>query len=292
MKIADSLVCGTLGAILNMTMGRFPAVVRVETTNNCNARCRICPHLEMTRPVTVMDEDLYRSIIDECAANKCHTVHLHNFGEPLLDKALPERISYAKHKGIGKVKIFSNGSLLSGETATRLLQSGLDEIKISLDGRDKEEFESIRVGLNYDKVVSNIHKFIQMRASKGLKSPRVVASCCTTSDRSRSEDNLKDVVDKYSFGRLHNWAGHSEARPGSIRKPCSRVWRTFTILANGDVALCCLDYDGKVVLGNMKKDGSITRIWKNARYAKMRHLHSTGAQGLIGICDNCSKSFV
>ena len=51
----------------------------------------------------------------ECAENSVDTLHLHNFGEPLLDKKLPERIRLCKELGIKRVKMFSNGALLTEE---------------------------------------------------------------------------------------------------------------------------------------------------------------------------------
>jgi molybdenum cofactor biosynthesis enzyme MoaA len=69
----------------------------------------------MQRPITTMDDGLYNRLIDECAVEGCREVHLHNFGEPLLDKRIEDRIAHAKQKGIRRVKIFCNGSLLSAD---------------------------------------------------------------------------------------------------------------------------------------------------------------------------------
>ena len=116
-SISSTLLCRTLGGVLEAAKGRFPAVVRLETTNACNARCIICPHREMQRPITTMDDGLYARLIDQCAAAGCREVHLHNFGEPLMDKRIEDRIAYAKQKGIRRVKIFCNGSLLTPRPA-------------------------------------------------------------------------------------------------------------------------------------------------------------------------------
>jgi molybdenum cofactor biosynthesis enzyme MoaA len=103
-----------------------------------------------------MDDSLYNRIIDECAKYGCSDVHLHNFGEPLLDKHIAQRVQYAKKKGLKRVTIFSNGSLLTACQANELMDAGLDEIKISFDGATEEEFERIRLGLKFDKVAANI----------------------------------------------------------------------------------------------------------------------------------------
>src|SRR5574340_1152632 len=116
-SLLSRVVCGTLGRAYDLAAGRFPAVVRIETTNACNARCVICPHRSLKRPIQHIDDDLFRRVVDECAQQRCREVHLHNFGEPLLDKRLEGRVRYAKAQGIPKVKIFSNGSLFTRERA-------------------------------------------------------------------------------------------------------------------------------------------------------------------------------
>ena len=143
-SVASKALCRTIGGVLDTVKRRFPAVVRLETTNACNACCLICPHRQMQRPITTMDKGLYARLIDECVAAGCRKIHLHNFGEPLLDQQLEDRIAYAKQKGIRLVRIFCNGSLLSPDRARRLIEAGLDEVKVSLDGATREEFERIR----------------------------------------------------------------------------------------------------------------------------------------------------
>ncbi|RJP18377.1 MAG: radical SAM protein [Candidatus Omnitrophota bacterium] len=293
-KIADRLICKTIGALYNLIRSDFPPVIRIETTNSCNAKCIFCPRDRMTRPLGVMREELYRAIIDECAENHCKAIHLHNFGEPMLDRWLPDRIRYAKDKGIPKVKLFSNGFLLSGDRAAQYLESGIDEIKISIDGSTKEEFEAIRVGLKYDKIVENIEHFIALRNRRNGTGPKVIVACCSTSDKDKTANRLKGIVDAYSFGKIHNWGDQSieASNNGRLRKPCSRIWRTFTILWNGDVALCCLDFDGKVKLGDINDGVTIKEIWNGVEYKKMRMYHETANQNQIEICSHCTKSFL
>lgn len=270
--------------------------MQIETTNACNARCQICPHKKMRRPIVYMDDEIYYKIIDECVENKCGNVHLHNFGEPLLDNNLPKRVYYAKKKGLKRVKIFSNGSLINAQKALELINAGLDEIKISFDGATKEEFEKIRFPLKFDEVTNNIKELIRLRDDHKSQL-KIKITCCSTADKSETMRILQNCADEFSFSKIHNWSGHdhidekniSDKRTG-IRKPCSRVWRTFTVLADGNVALCCLDYEGSVILGNVREN-SVSDIWHNSIYNKIRLYHKNDQQHKIGICKKCTKSF-
>lgn len=290
--MASRIVCRSVGLVYDSSLGKFPRVVRIETTNACNAKCVICPHPVMTRPVKVMPAGLYQRIIDECAQHQCREVHLHNFGEPLLDKHLEDKVRYAKQKGIRKVKIFSNGSIVSEKRAVALMEAGLDEIKISFDGADKEEFERIRAPLKFDEVVENIHTLLRLRNERQAKL-KISINCVSTSDKTRTMEILEKAVDDFSFGKIHNWGDGDFAEINSrTRKPCSRVWRTFTVLVNGDVALCCLDYDGKHLLGRVDEKTTIASIWHNPRYLELREFHRQAQMHKIDLCAKCSKSYV
>lgn len=270
---------------------KFPPSVRIETTNACNARCIICPHRDLRRAVTHMQDGFYRRLIDECSQAVCREVHLHNFGEPLLDKQLENRICYAKSKGIRKVKIFSNGSLMTPDRAEGLIRAGLDEIKISFDGATREEFEKIRPPLNFDAVVENIARLVAMR--NAARSPmKIRVACCSTTDKQETMRMLEKIVDGFAFGKIHNWGGGANGNGRRrLRKPCSRLWRTMTILANGDVALCCLDYDGRRLLGRIDEKTTIADVWNSADYRKVRECHRQARQNEIALCNDCSKSF-
>jgi MoaA/NifB/PqqE/SkfB family radical SAM enzyme len=245
----------------------------------------------MKRAVAAMDDRLYAHIIDQCAANACREIHLHNFGEPLLDMHLEERIRYAKERGIRKVKMFCNGSLLNAARAEGLIRAGLDEIKISFDGATREEFEKIRVPLKFDRVVENVKRLVALRNElrSGLK---IGIACCSTTDREATMRSVEKMVDRFSFGKVHNWASEEYAgAAGRLRKPCSRLWRSLTVLASGDVSLCCLDYDGQQLLGRIDATASIRDVFDGAAYRAVRRAHCEARQSEIELCRNCTKAF-
>jgi sulfatase maturation enzyme AslB (radical SAM superfamily) len=291
-NLLSRVVCRSVGVAYDAARGSFPAVVRIETTSACNAQCVICPHPDMQRRPQPMEESLYQRLINECSESGCREVHLHNFGEPLLDRRLEQRVRDAKQKGIRKVKIFSNGSLISAARARGLVEAGLDEIKISFDGATREEFERIRAPLKFDQVVGNVRELVAIRNE--LKSTmKIGVACCSTSDKTATMSHLESIVDDFSFGKVHNWATQANSQPpGRWRKPCSRLWRTFTVLADGTVALCCLDYDGKCVLGRIDANTTIRQVFNNAAYQAVRRQHRASRQHEIGLCRGCTKSFL
>src|ERR687897_3736497 len=79
---------------------QLPEIVQIESTNICNAKCTFCPRDEMHRRQGIMSFDLFKKIVDECAALDITHVRVHNYGEPFIDRRLVEKVRYAKQKGI------------------------------------------------------------------------------------------------------------------------------------------------------------------------------------------------
>ena len=141
----------------------FPKYFLIETINRCNARCVMCGIDFSSKKKTGMDAALFDKITQEIGHYKDHVekVMLYLDGEPLLDKNISLRISKMKQVGVKRVNIASNASLLNSKKAEELLNSGLDEIYITIDSLHKEVYESIRIGLSFKTVQYNILQFIR-----------------------------------------------------------------------------------------------------------------------------------
>jgi len=264
-------------------MAKFPPVVRIETTNACNARCVMCPHINMQRPIHIIADGLFEKIVDECSKHKLSEIHLHNFGEPLLDASLEDRIRLIKQKCRVYTKIFTNGSLLTSDRAQKLLDSGIDEIKISVDGSTPEQFEATRPPLKWQTIESNIKGLIDARNATKSRT-RIYVTCCT----SGSAESLIHFPVDFALGPKHNWGGqHGDAISGKFVK-CNRLWRTFTILVDGRVAQCHADVHGEHCLGDVYQQ-TIEEVWNSAEYNCLRNLHVNSQQCKIALCKDCSQ---
>ncbi len=265
---------------------RLPEIVQIESTNICNARCVFCPRDQMHRRQGVMDEALFRKVVDDCAALGIRHLRLHNYGEPFVDRHLTDKVAYAKQKGIAEVGVISNGSLIDEQVARGVIDAGLDAINISVDASGREVFERTRIGLEYDTVIANIERLVRIRAELGRTHPKLILSFVRqdNSDEERAFiDHWRTIADKIHITDLHNWAGTLN-RDSDVRYPCYRQWLTFTVLWDGRVSLCCADFDGRVILGDMRTS-NIRDIWESEAYRQVRreHLESGGPE----ICRAC-----
>ena len=264
----------------------LPEIVQIESTNICNAKCVFCPRDEMLRKQGVMSRDLFRKIVDECAALGITHVRMHNYGEAFLDRYLTEKVRYAKEKGIKEVGMISNGSLITEKVARGMVEARLDAINISIDAGGKDVFEATRIGLNYDKVIANVERLLRVRAELGRRRPKLIQSF-VRQDNSADEhafiEHWRKIADKIHITELHNWAGTLN-RESDVNFPCYRPWLTFTVLWDGRVSLCCADFDGKTILGDLNTQ-TIEQVWNGDAYrtARRQHLESGGPD----VCRAC-----
>ena len=264
----------------------LPEIVQIESTNICNAKCVFCPRDEMHRRQGVMSWDLFRKIVDECAELGITHVRVHNYGEPFIDRRLVDKVRYAKQKGIQEVGMISNGSLITDAIARGMIEAGLDAINISVDASGKEVFESTRLGLKYDKVIANIERLVRIRAESGRRRPKLILSFVRQNnsvDEQAFIEHWRAIADKIHITDLHNWAGTLN-RESDVNYPCYRPWLTFTVLWDGRVSLCCADFDGRHILGDLNSS-TIKDIWNAEPYvdARRAHLESGGPD----ICRSC-----
>ncbi len=265
----------------------LPEILQIEATNLCNARCVFCPRDRMERKQGVMEMALYRRIVDQAAALGIRHVRLHNYGESFIDREIVEKIRYAKSRGIDQLGLISNGSLITEPLARGIVEAGLDAINISVDAAGKEAFERTRLGLKYDRVIENIEGLVRVRRELGATRPKLILSFVRQQDSNDAErafiDKWRRVADKVHVTDLHNWAGTLHDR-SSVQFPCYRPWLTFTVLWDGRVALCCADFDAKVVLGDLRTE-TIADLWNSDAFRAVRRDHLD--HGGPAICHGC-----
>ena len=148
-----------------------PRVVFIEVTNHCNLLCETCPRTFVTyeEPKTLAWDDFLR-IVEQFP--DMQRAVLHGIGEPLINQDLPRMIEYLKARGI-TVLFNTNATLLNEAWARKLIASGLDEMRCSLDGADPQTYAAIRGAPLLHKIVRNLRDFTRLQHELGAGSPRV-----------------------------------------------------------------------------------------------------------------------
>ncbi len=224
----------------------------IETYAYCNRKCSFCFNNNdrfPNRQRGIMSTDIWEKIIDELSTmNFAGRISPHHYGEPLLDKRLPQLISFAREKcPYAEILFASNGDLLTEEVLLELVRRGLDSILVT----------------NYD----DSEKPNLIELSK--KYPAHV--------RYRS---YKDIW-------FQNKAGVQLDRKSRHRNvPCLRPSRQLVINWKGNIVLCCNDYYENHVFGSVKNE-SILKVWNSDKFNACRRILRQGNRAKIDICENC-----
>jgi pyrroloquinoline quinone biosynthesis protein E len=134
----------------------LPIKLDIENVSRCNFKCKMCQVSEWHKGKRADDMSFqdFKKIIDEQYG--LVEIKLQGMGEPLMaGDDFFSMIRYARNKHIW-VRSVTNASLLHlNDNYRNFIDSGINELQVSIDGADKYTFESIRGGSNFQKVKEN-----------------------------------------------------------------------------------------------------------------------------------------
>ncbi|MBC7458012.1 MAG: radical SAM protein, partial [Bdellovibrionaceae bacterium] len=138
-----------------------PHLFILETTSVCNLKCVMCPHgnNESPPPEHLLPESLEK-VSDFMTS--AESIQLTGLGEPLLSPMFWEALTRFTPLTAAKMKVISNGVLLTPERTQKILTSGLRQISFSVDSCKPETYARIR-GAQLEKVLGNISSLITAR---------------------------------------------------------------------------------------------------------------------------------
>lgn len=258
-----------------------PIRMWVEPTNTCNLKCVMCPQscADIKFQRGFMPFDLFRKIIDE-AERYVYDMNLHHTGESLMHPDIIEMIRYAKRAGI-YTRMHTNATLLTPDKAQGILDAGLDFLSFSFDGFDKQTYEEIRRGANFENTLHNILNFLRLKKAQGRTRPFTVFEVINFSGQPAGspaqmafQQQFQDLpLDKFLLKAPHNWGGKygADGKPLHPEKYCACTfpWYALVVFWNGSVSPCPQDFFNQLGLGNLK-DASIADIWRGQPVVALR----------------------
>lgn len=306
----------TLNKFMQIMPGRILLLkpleyIIIEPTNLCNLHCLFCTQDTSVRPKGMMNLEMFNKLLSFLPSS-IKEVQLHQAGEPLLNKDLPAMIKRLKVKKI-KVFLSSNGTL-PFDNYKKVIEAGLDTIIISFDGASKESYETYRRGGNFETVLENLKK---MSAMPGRKTKIVIQFVVMRHNEHEIElikkiakdvgvDELclksaslnigcSEILEKDIIANAKNFLPENPKYSRYILKDnklinkdkplsCPWIFRA-TILWNGDVVICCADFEGDIVIGNIFKEGNFEKIWYSKKYQQLRR---KVLRYELKVCKNCN----
>ena len=259
----------------------------------------MCPRQYVSGARGFMELSLFTKVLREIENRDVTAIVPFFRGEPLLHPNFLEIMALLKEKTSAEIQIATNALLLDEGSSKKLIEMGLDFISFSLDAVNKETYEKIRTGGDFDLAINNICTFRNLgKTISGSKTEIQVSA--TENEYNRNEiqtfiDYWKRRVDRVRIYPEHSRNGRfgELARPTGREEsvsmgPCRKLFTEMVIYCDGNAALCNHDWDEALhdPLGTVM-DQTISGIWNGESYRQMRERHLEDQIEGILPCEFC-----
>jgi len=291
----------------------LPVSVSIEPTTSCNLRCPECPSgkREFTRPTGMLQNDFFRSTIDELHKKVAYLIFYFQ-GEPYLNPKFLEMVAYASGKGI-YTATSTNAHYLNDANAKKTVESGLDRLIISIDGTTQETYEQYRIGGDLKKVLEGAENIIKWKKELKSRTPHVIFQFLVVRPNEHQVEEVKALAKRtgvnevrfktaqiYDFengnplipttGKYSRYKQDENGKYGiknQLLDHCWRLWHSTVITWDGLVVPCCFDKDATHRMGDLKNT-SFTELWQGSAYTNFR-ASVLRSRSEIEICKNCTE---
>lgn len=224
------------------------------------------------------DEDFFYFMV--CA----QTLILHGFGEPILDKDLGKKIAIATKKGL-PTYFSMNPVNIRLDKMKEFAEAGLDYLKFSLEGLDNETQLLYRrvADKTFNQTLRKIFDTIALFEKGNYKTKIILTRLSFKHDPEGDKEYLdfwkQYPVMAYIKNQHNRWLYEEEkTNPNTaeyLQRYCEFPWSSVSVLYDGTVVPCPLDYEGALSMGNVR-DNSLEEIWNSEKYEDFRRMHANG----------------
>jgi sulfatase maturation enzyme AslB (radical SAM superfamily) len=230
-----------------------PFEISLETYAKCNAACTFCPYPTLDRIGERMPDELIDRLVQEMAKfQRPFNFSPFKVNEPLLDKrVLPlcERMNQDVPKA--EIRIFSNGSTLTPVNVERIGRLiNLNHLWVSLNSCEKDEYELL-MRLPFDRTIANLDALHKTVEDGGFHHEVVVSTVGGPNDKFKNYVHHRWPLFKCVLIKRDAWIDFTNSQDLIVpQMPCAR-WFELNIMADGKVALCCMDSRGDYSIGDV-----------------------------------------
>jgi MoaA/NifB/PqqE/SkfB family radical SAM enzyme len=272
----------------------YPPNINIEITSMCNLRCIMCYQSDKSFSnksegyMGHMNIDIFKKIIDELYQN-VEAVTFASRGEPTLHPKIDEMLKYCEGKFLG-LKLNTNATLLTEKKIHSLLSSDLQSLVLSIDEKDKNNYEKIRVNANFDKIMKNLESLKKIREKYYKDSKMRIRISGVKINKNQNIESMnnfyKEFADEIALVNYNPWQSAYDNDINEIKNTCSELYRKMFIWWDGKANPCDFDYKSILSKWNVK-DNTIKSIWNSDYYNKLRELHKLEKRNVIEPCKRC-----
>lgn len=306
--VNKNIVCNDRKRLEEVIPLDTPYTLAIDPSNLCNFRCNFCAIQSKKENLPfrkqLMDKALFMKIIDDLQdfPEKLKVLRINGQGEPLLNPDLPEMIRYAKEKEVAEfIEIITNGSRFCPEINQRLIDSGIDRIRISIEALDEDGYKDIaEAKLDFETFRKNIEDLHNRSGNCEIYCKIVDVAVPTEEDKKRFFQLFGDICDRIfidnviplwsDFEELNQkMKGEKQGVHGQkVRnvEVCPYPFYSLIINSDGEVTVCCADWKRKLVVGDLKKE-TLKEIWNGERLRNFWIKMLQGEKNRFEMCKKC-----
>ncbi len=266
--------------------------IEIETSSQCNRRCRYCPNglADRVSGNDFLDAALFQGIVSDLAeidydgalnfvGNNEFFMHRENrFYVETAHRALPRAL----------IKLYSNGDYMRPDDLHWAAANGVRLIHVTLHAgatKSYDDAEAMRRVLLFQKQTAMPLQLLDFARGRQLQFTARIGGMTL----------FVKAQDMRQLG--HDWnglvpVGGRVARTPS--DPCSYPIRQFIVTHDGDVLMCCMAFKERtpanvetgVIVGNLAEYGSIFEIYAGPAMTAWR-LAAFNARTKTGVCGTC-----
>lgn len=279
----------------------------VEPSSKCNLSCTFCDmhsgRYDTDEYKGNMSLETFCTLIDQLKEMPIlQEMQFTGNGEPLLNKDLHFFIEYAHRSKVAKkLRLTTNGVMLTPKKLKQVIQSGITSIHISLDVIDAERYKELKGKDNIDIVLRNIDyavnyidetKCCELNIKYAIPHQELKYGF-NYKDSADLIEKYRSFVDKSEYIHLKGLQvvtindGKSEM-PCPNDTPCEVPFYLMHVRFDGSVSACCSDLFGELEVGNML-NSHLENIIHSKKLQLVRRILLSGNLKALPLCRYCGN---
>lgn len=280
-----------------------PLRVNIDPCDACNFKCDFCFQCKSTEfKGNIMSVQMFERAIAQLKEfdEPINVIQLFCLGEPLVNKNVPLFIRRIREENVAKeVKITTNGSLLTYSLIDELMEAGLDEFVISLNGLKDEDFERISgAKVSFEDMFDNI-KYLYSHKRNCHVHIKIIGDYFSEEEQNFFINEIGAYADTINIdGVTNHWSGvkitdkqQQQYKVGGGKFKdwpiCALCFYELVVHSDGSVSPCAADWQkDKQNLGNIT-EVSLKKIWESEKRREILVSFLEGTENPYIACREC-----
>ena len=270
--------------------------IYIEITNICNLNCAFCP--KNKREKKYMSVNDFKHIINEIKDETKH-IYLHVMGEPLLHPEFDDILESINNTNI-EVNLTTNGIFLDKQINIINNSKQIRKVAVSVQALEESNVTDYKETLiNILNTLDNIRDDIILeyrfwnhnKTIKAKDMTNIILEHYNTKKHyptsltdNKYHNKIKLKHNTYiMYGETFTWPINSNVEH---QGHCQALKNQLAILVDGSVVPCCLDNEGKMIIGNIF-ESSLEEI-KNSKFYSELLTNFRNNKRITQLCKQCS----